>query len=56
MWPLLLERAQTDAALILRMEEQHERIAELHDRVRRRRRRCSRRPPTRRTASGWPTP
>ncbi|MFB8004096.1 hemerythrin domain-containing protein [Nocardia sp. NPDC056000] len=29
MWPLLLERAKTDGALILRMEEQHERIAEL---------------------------
>ncbi|WP_245717604.1 hemerythrin domain-containing protein [Nocardia jejuensis] len=29
MWPLLLERAETDGALILRMEEQHERIAEL---------------------------
>ena len=33
MWPLLLERCTADAALILRMEEQHERIAELHDRV-----------------------
>ncbi|WP_433522652.1 hemerythrin domain-containing protein [Nocardia pseudovaccinii] len=29
MWPLLLGRAKTDGALILRMEEQHERIAEL---------------------------
>lgn len=29
MWPVLLERAATDTALILRMEEQHERIAEL---------------------------
>ncbi|MFI6772779.1 hemerythrin domain-containing protein [Nocardia sp. NPDC050412] len=33
MWPLLLERAKTDGALILRMEEQHERIAELIDRA-----------------------
>ena len=33
MWPLLLERCATDAALILRMEEQHERIAALHDRA-----------------------
>ena len=33
MWPLLLERARTDAALVLRMEEQHERIAALHDRA-----------------------
>lgn len=30
MWPLLLERAPMDSALILRMEEQHERIAELY--------------------------
>ena len=27
MWPVLLERAPMDSALILRMEEQHERIA-----------------------------
>ena len=33
MWPLLLERARTDDALVLRMEEQHERIAVLHDRA-----------------------
>jgi iron-sulfur cluster repair protein YtfE (RIC family) len=33
MWPLLLERATTDRALILRMEEQHERIAELEGRT-----------------------
>ncbi|HEY5881274.1 MAG TPA: hemerythrin domain-containing protein [Nakamurella sp.] len=30
MWPLLLEKAPMDSALILRMEEQHERIAELY--------------------------
>jgi len=30
MWPLLLERAPMDSALILRMEEQHERIAEVY--------------------------
>lgn len=30
MWPRLLERAPVDSALILRMEEQHERIAELY--------------------------
>ncbi|MET0965294.1 MAG: hemerythrin domain-containing protein [Nakamurella sp.] len=30
MWPKLLERAPMDGALILRMEEQHERIAELY--------------------------
>lgn len=30
MWPLLLQRAPMDSALILRMEEQHERIAELY--------------------------
>jgi len=30
MWPLLLEQAPMDSALILRMEEQHERIAELY--------------------------
>jgi len=30
MWPLLLERAPMDSALILRMEEQHERIAEIY--------------------------
>lgn len=35
LWPLLLERASTDAALVLRMEEQHERIAELTERARR---------------------
>jgi hypothetical protein len=29
MWPLLLERAPANAVLILRVEEQHERIAEL---------------------------
>ncbi|WP_068278131.1 hemerythrin domain-containing protein [Aldersonia kunmingensis] len=33
MWPLLLDRAPTDSALILRMEEQHERIAELNERA-----------------------
>jgi hemerythrin-like domain-containing protein len=33
MWPLLLERCTADGALILRMEEQHERIAALHDRA-----------------------
>ena len=33
MWPLLLERAPMDSALILRMEEQHERIAELYRRA-----------------------
>ncbi|EME22981.1 hemerythrin domain-containing protein [Rhodococcus triatomae] len=33
MWPLLLERAPTDHALVLRMEEQHERIGELLDRA-----------------------
>ncbi len=30
MWPLLLERAPMDSAMILRMEEQHERIGELY--------------------------
>ncbi len=30
MWPVLLERAPMDSALILRMEEQHERISELY--------------------------
>jgi len=30
MWPLLLHRAPMDSALILRMEEQHERIAEIY--------------------------
>ena len=30
MWPKLLDRAPMDGALILRMEEQHERIAELY--------------------------
>lgn len=35
MWPLLLERAPMDSALILRMEEQHERIAELYRRAER---------------------
>jgi hemerythrin-like domain-containing protein len=30
MWPLLLDRAPMDSALILRMEEQHERIAEIY--------------------------
>ncbi|MEU2088485.1 hemerythrin domain-containing protein [Nocardia beijingensis] len=35
MWPLLLERAPADAALVLRMEEQHERIAELTERAHR---------------------
>jgi len=33
MWPLLLERAPLDSALILAMEEQHERIAELYRRA-----------------------
>ena len=33
MWPLLLEQAPMDSELILRMEEQHERIAALHDRA-----------------------
>jgi hemerythrin-like domain-containing protein len=33
MWPLLLERAPLDSALILTMEEQHERIAELYRRA-----------------------
>ncbi len=33
MWPLLLEKAPMDSALILRMEEQHERIAELYHRA-----------------------
>lgn len=33
MWPLLLERCTADGALILRMEEQHGRIAALHDRA-----------------------
>jgi hemerythrin-like domain-containing protein len=33
MWPLLLERATADAALVLRMEEQHERIAVIHGRA-----------------------
>jgi iron-sulfur cluster repair protein YtfE (RIC family) len=33
MWPLLLERAPMDSALILRMEEQHERIAEIYQRA-----------------------
>lgn len=33
MWPLLLDRAPTDSELILRMEEQHERIAELNERA-----------------------
>ena len=32
MWPLLLDRAPADHALVLRMEEQHERIAELVER------------------------
>ncbi|WP_245649737.1 hemerythrin domain-containing protein [Nocardia shimofusensis] len=35
LWPLLLERASTNAAVVLRMEEQHERIAELTERARR---------------------
>ncbi|MET9028966.1 hemerythrin domain-containing protein [Nocardia sp. NPDC004168] len=35
MWPILLERASADAALVLRMEEQHERIAELTERAHR---------------------
>lgn len=30
MWPILLDRAPTDHELVLRMEEQHERIAELN--------------------------
>ncbi|MET8427197.1 hemerythrin domain-containing protein [Nocardia sp. NPDC004860] len=29
LWPILLERAPVDSALVLRMEEQHERISEL---------------------------
>jgi hemerythrin-like domain-containing protein len=33
MWPLLLERAPMDSALVLRMEEQHERIGELYQRA-----------------------
>ena len=33
MWPLLLEKAPMDSALILRMEEQHERIGELYQRA-----------------------
>ena len=33
MWPLLLERAPMDTAMILRMEEQHERIGELYQRA-----------------------
>jgi hypothetical protein len=33
MWPLLLDRVPTDHALVLRMEEQHERIAELIERA-----------------------
>jgi hypothetical protein len=33
MWPLLLERAPLDSALILRMEEQHERIGALYHRA-----------------------
>ena len=33
MWPLLLERAPMDSELILRMEEQHERIGELYHRA-----------------------
>lgn len=35
MWPLLLDKAPMDSALILRMEEQHERIAELYQRAER---------------------
>lgn len=30
MWPILLDRVRTDHELVLRMEEQHERIAELN--------------------------
>ncbi|MBH0776290.1 hemerythrin domain-containing protein [Nocardia sp. NEAU-351] len=33
LWPILLERAPADAAPILRMEEQHERITELTERA-----------------------
>ncbi|MGS0687092.1 hemerythrin domain-containing protein [Nakamurella sp. GG22] len=33
MWPLLLERAPMDSVMILRMEEQHERIGELYQRA-----------------------
>ena len=33
MWPLLLEQAPMDSELILRMEEQHERIGELYQRA-----------------------
>ncbi|WP_232839405.1 MULTISPECIES: hemerythrin domain-containing protein [Nocardia] len=34
-WPILLERAPADAALVLRMEEQHTRITELTERAHR---------------------
>jgi hemerythrin-like domain-containing protein len=33
LWPLLLERATRDGALVLRMEEQHARITVLHERA-----------------------
>ncbi len=33
MWPLLLEQAPMDSEMILRMEEQHERISELYQRA-----------------------
>ncbi|MFC9835134.1 hemerythrin domain-containing protein [Rhodococcus sp. NPDC127530] len=33
LWPKLLDRAPTDAALVLRMEEQHERLSELLSRA-----------------------
>lgn len=33
MWPVLLQRVPTDSATVLRMEEQHERMAELIGRV-----------------------
>jgi hemerythrin-like domain-containing protein len=33
MWPVLLEKAPMDSELILRMEEQHERIGELYQRA-----------------------
>ena len=55
MWPLLLERAPLDSALILRMEEQHERIAELYQRAGDNAAKfAGRRIPTQ--AWNWPTP
>ncbi|MGV9662825.1 hemerythrin domain-containing protein [Nocardia niigatensis] len=35
MWPILLERAPADSTLVLRMEEQHERISDLTERAHR---------------------